>query len=110
VQEITGHGWIFDGDHPAWKGAWQRAHDPTTWPTWARALAMLREPQDRGLGDTVRRTLGPIHEAYSEARRALGATPCKCRDRQTRWNHRFPYVRIKNESLHRRPHARVPIL
>lgn len=60
------------------------------WPKWATALAKFKFPEDRGVGDTIKRMLGMFGKAFEATMRLAGA-PCRCAERQAEFNARFPY-------------------
>lgn len=66
--------------------------DPTRWPLAARALARLRGPRDRGLGDTAARVLKRFGaDKLAWLYRKLTGRECGCWNRQAALNTAFPY-------------------
>lgn len=61
------------------------------WPRWARSIAWFRAPQDAGVGDTIHRMLGSAGVLFEATMEALGV-PCRCPERKTEFNARFPYA------------------
>ncbi len=61
------------------------------WPLWAKALAMLAKPEDKGMGDIVARTVGAENsEAFKKWFKATTGKDCGCTGRQRRWNIEYP--------------------
>ncbi len=61
------------------------------WPIWAKALAMLFRPEDKGIGDVVARTVGAENsEAFKKWFKATTGKDCGCTGRQRRWNIEYP--------------------
>lgn len=69
-------------------------HPAENWPIWALLAALFASPQDRGLGDTLRREVGgPKTEKFKtwhEATFGLWAAPCGC-GKLAEWNALYPY-------------------
>lgn len=61
------------------------------WPGWADAIADLREPGDKGVGDTVHRKLAEGGLAFKLTLRAMGVA-CGCDERREQWNAMYPYA------------------
>lgn len=60
-------------------------------PAWVIALRRLRNPSDRGVGDTVQRVAAWMGgELFKKLAAKLGI-PCGCTQRQGEWNARWPY-------------------
>ena len=61
------------------------------WPMWAKGLAVLAKPEDKGIGDTVER-LAKVAGAKSlvEFAKDKGLPDCGCADRKARWNQQYP--------------------
>jgi hypothetical protein len=59
------------------------------WPRWAKSISLWSNPSDAGIGDTVKRLLGPGGEAFKAMMESFGA-PCGCADRQAEWNQAYP--------------------
>ena len=62
------------------------------WPAWAKLVALKALPEDRGVGDTIARTIGPIggdrfkawfHDTFNRS--------CGCSERQDAMNLQYPY-------------------
>ncbi len=61
------------------------------WPIWAKALAMIAKPEDKGIGDVVARTIGAENsEAFKKWYKATTGKDCGCTGRQLRWNIEYP--------------------
>ncbi len=61
------------------------------WPIWAKALAMLAKPEDKGIGDIVARTIGAENsEAFKKWFKATTGKDCGCTGRQRRLNIEYP--------------------
>lgn len=60
------------------------------WPAWAKAVALLSDDTDIGIGDTIHRQLGKLGEAYKTTLEILGV-PCACDKRREEFNAVFPY-------------------
>lgn len=62
------------------------------WPLILRPMKLLAKSTDRGLGDIIERTIGPIGgEAYKQWYEKIFGKPCKkCDKRQNNLNIRFP--------------------
>ena len=62
------------------------------WPLWARALALIAKPEDKGVGDTIARTIGPFGGENFKAwyQTAFGAS-CGCVERQDSFNLQYNY-------------------
>jgi hypothetical protein len=64
---------------------------PKSWPLFARTLAKLATPEDRGLGDVVQRQAAKLGgDTFKKLYRQLTGSDCGCRDRQAKLNQRFP--------------------
>ena len=58
----------------------------------ARALKLMRTPEDKGVGDTIARVVGPIGgDAYKVWFMDTFGRSCGCTERQDSLNERFPY-------------------
>lgn len=54
--------------------------------------ARLATPEDRSVGDTIPRTIGPVGgDAFKTWFHALTGHPCGCEDRQERFNALYAY-------------------
>jgi hypothetical protein len=89
--------WVNRPDSPAVL-AWKRTVEPpaprpvSSWPFLARRLANLRDPSDRGLGDTVARHIDRLGgEWLKRFYKRLTGGDCGCADRKAALNRRFPY-------------------
>ncbi len=61
------------------------------WPLWAKGLAMMSKPEDKGIGDVVARTVGAENsEAFKKWFKATTGKDCGCTGRQRRWNMEYP--------------------
>lgn len=63
------------------------------WPLWAKAMAAVKTPEDRGVGDTVERTIGPANSSAIKKfyHKTFGRT-CNCDGRRDTWNRKYPYL------------------
>jgi hypothetical protein len=86
--------------HPeAFGGEPSRAGEPVVeavpkaqWPFGIAAVAMFARPGDRGIGDTVARTIGPIGgDLFKEWWKKITGTDCGCGGRQEHLNAAYPY-------------------
>lgn len=60
------------------------------WPEWAKAIAFVRNPDDKGVGDTFERELGRVGSIVKWAlEKAAGG--CKCAQRKRDWNAMYGY-------------------
>ena len=65
--------------------------DSTSWPLAFQPLKLLASPADRGLGDIIGRTIGPVGgDAFKAWYIKAFGRPCGCDLRQEVWNARFP--------------------
>ena len=63
-----------------------------SWPLWAKALALLSKPEDRGLGDVIARTIGPIGgDAFKAWHRKTFGRDCGCEARQEALNLQYRF-------------------
>ena len=61
------------------------------WPLLLAPIKLLAQPGDRGLGDIIARTIGPVGgEAYKGWYKTIFGRSCGCADRQATLNTRFP--------------------
>jgi hypothetical protein len=101
ISEILLPTFFKDGNLPPmenWNPANQPAQPPPTaplprdqWPAWASALALLAKPGDKGLGDVIARTVGPIGgDAYKAWFVKLFNRSCGCQERQEQLNAQYP--------------------
>lgn len=62
------------------------------WPAWAQAISLVKSSEDRGVGDTVYRTIGPAgSKAFQTWFMLLFKRSCGCANRHVKWNAEFPY-------------------
>ena len=62
------------------------------WPGWARGLAVLRKPEDVGVGDTVHRIIGDTASAtFARWHKIMFGTECGCPERRSEWNEIYRY-------------------
>ena len=62
------------------------------WPAWAAAVAALAKAEDRGVGDTIGRTVGPVGgDVFKKWFRRMTGASCGCDARQRRFNDLYPY-------------------
>ncbi len=60
------------------------------WPIWAKALALLAKPADKGIGDVVARIIGDENSSKFKAwHLATFGRPCGCNGKQNRWNIKY---------------------
>lgn len=63
----------------------------TEWPLWAKALAKLSRPEDKGIGDVVHRLIGDENSvAFKTWYKKITGRDCGCKGRRTQWNIQFP--------------------
>lgn len=60
------------------------------WPAWAKAVQLLSEDEDSGVGDTIARLLGKYGRAYKKSLLIIGV-PCGCDERQAEYNAKYHY-------------------
>ena len=64
---------------------------PQPWPIYARPLKLLAISGDKGLGDIIARTIGPIGgDAYKAWFKLAFGKSCGCTERQNSLNQKFP--------------------
>ncbi len=62
------------------------------WPWSVRAIAKLRSPEDKGVGDTIARNLSHFGaDAFKTIYKNIFSGDCGCGDRQAKLNEAFPY-------------------
>lgn len=62
------------------------------WPVWAKGVSYFAGSNDRGVGDTIARHVGTFGgEAFKRWYAETFKSPCKCSERQAKWNDQFPY-------------------
>lgn len=68
------------------------------WPLWAKTLALLATPADKGVGDTIARTIGPVGgDAFKAWYKRLTGKDCGCGERQDALNQRYPYASSRRD-------------
>ncbi len=61
------------------------------WPLWAKGLAMMSKPEDKGIGDVVSRIIGNENsEKFKAWHLATFGKVCGCNGRQKLWNMKYP--------------------
>lgn len=61
------------------------------WPLWAKALRHVSQPEDKGIGDVIARTIGPENsEAFKAWYKKTTGKDCGCTGRQAKWNLIYP--------------------
>ncbi len=61
------------------------------WPMWAKALAQLATPDDKGIGDVVARIIGDENSAkFSAWHLTTFGRQCGCKGRRHLWNIKYP--------------------
>lgn len=61
------------------------------WPILLRPMKLLAQPTDKGLGDVVERTIGPVGgDAYKLWYKATFGKTCGCTKRKDNLNERYP--------------------
>ena len=72
-----------------------QAVPPSEWPLWAKAMALLCNSEDRGLGDTIARVIGPVGgDAFKSWHLKIMGEPCGCAGRQESLNLQYPYSSV----------------
>ena len=62
------------------------------WPLWAQVLAMKAKPEDKGVGSTLERTLGPFGgDAFKRFYKEVMGADCGCSERAAAWDLIYPY-------------------
>lgn len=57
------------------------------WPLWAKSLALLAKPEDKGVGDVTRRLIGDERsEKFKAWFKMTFKRDCGCAGRQAQWN------------------------
>lgn len=74
------------------------------WPLWALLAGVwFRAPQDRGVGDTIKRELGggktEAFKRHHELVFGVWEKPCSCAGQVARWNALYPYGRVEGEAI-----------
>ncbi len=62
------------------------------WPPFAKAIALLGDTSDRGVGDTVTRRLGTGGIIFKVTLQSLGID-CGCDSRRNEWNSKYSYAK-----------------
>ncbi len=61
------------------------------WPLWVKTMALLSTRDDKGIGDTFARIVGPIGgNAFKEWHLNATGKPCGCSEDQEAWNIKYP--------------------
>lgn len=61
------------------------------WPLWAKELTTFAQPGDRGVGDIIARTIGPIGgDLFKSWFQKIFNKPCGCTERQESLNLQYP--------------------
>ena len=61
------------------------------WPFFLSTFKLLAKPGDRGLGDIIARTIGPVGgDAFKTWYKEKFGQDCGCRDRQIHLNRTYP--------------------
>lgn len=69
----------------------QRGMAGPNWPLLLQPLKLLAQPMDKGLGDIVARTIGPIGgDVYKSWYQRIFGKPCGCDERQETLNRDYP--------------------
>lgn len=77
---------------PAKPKHFQAAPVVEKWPLWATAMALMKKDEDKGVGDTVHRVIGPSNSAeFKRWYLVIFGKSCGCERRQGEWNAQFPY-------------------
>lgn len=64
---------------------------PQQWPLWARGVRLNAKPPDRGVGDTIERTVGRVGgRLFKKWSNAVGFN-CGCIARRDKLNRQYPY-------------------
>ena len=62
------------------------------WPIWAKTLALAKLAEDKGIGDTIARTIGPVGgNAFKVWFKKLTGKDCGCSERQELLNSKYAY-------------------
>lgn len=69
----------------------ERGASGPDWPWMILPVKLLAVPEDRGIGDIIARTIGPIGgDAFKRWHLTIFGKSCGCKERQEDWNIRFP--------------------
>ena len=64
---------------------------PVQWPVYLLPFKLLSKPEDKGLGDIIARTVGPVGgDAFKQWYKDTIGQDCGCRDRQIHLNRLYP--------------------
>ena len=64
---------------------------PVSWPPYLLPFKLLKKEGDRGLGDIIARTIGPVGgDAFKTWYKDTIGQDCGCRDRQIHLNRTYP--------------------
>lgn len=64
---------------------------PAPWPVYLQPMKLLAQQGDRGLGDIIARTIGPVGgDAFKEWYLKTFGQDCGCRNRQLHLNRLYP--------------------
>jgi hypothetical protein len=61
------------------------------WPTWAKLLALIAKPEDRGIGSVIERTIGPFGgTSFKVWYEVTFGKSCGCSERRESFDIQFP--------------------
>lgn len=76
-----------------------RRKESRDWPLALKSLKLLAQPGDRGLGDIITRTIGPLGgDAFKTWHLKIFGRSCGCDVRQESWNARYPLESKQNQA------------
>ncbi len=62
-----------------------------SWPSVLLPMKLLAKPEDKGLGDIIERTIGPMGgDAFKKWYKIIFGRECGCNARREDWNVRWP--------------------
>lgn len=62
------------------------------WPEWAKAMALLKQDGEIGVGDTVERIIGPaVGGKFKRWYKEKFGKSCGCERRKAEWNQKYRY-------------------
>ena len=62
------------------------------WPIWVKTVALAKTADDRGVGDTIARTIGPVGgDLFKAWFKKLTGKDCGCSERQELLNSKYTY-------------------
>lgn len=62
------------------------------WPAWTLVVSLFAAPEDRGIGDTIARIIGPAGgNAFKRWYKKTFSKSCGCSERQKTLNRLYPY-------------------